>query len=209
MSERVDGRRLRYQHRRAELLAAVGDHVLDHGLHDLTLRSAAAAVGVSHATLIHHFATFDQLVGELVDVVLTRGLLPSPDEVGRSGYDLAAAWAYLRTGEGARYARLYLSVTGSMMHGEPSWADAVRRSLRTRVTAIAAGMVRLGCPPEEAEAYATTVLARFRGLATDLFLTGDAQRLDAAFEIMLDDARRRVESWTGNDPQPPPTRVTS
>jgi AcrR family transcriptional regulator len=37
-SERVDGRTLRFQHRRPELLAAATEYVLDHGIAGLSLR---------------------------------------------------------------------------------------------------------------------------------------------------------------------------
>lgn len=56
MAERVDGRRLRYQHRRGELLEAVGEYVLENGVASLSLRRVGEAVGVSHVTLQHHFA---------------------------------------------------------------------------------------------------------------------------------------------------------
>ncbi|RZI53447.1 MAG: TetR/AcrR family transcriptional regulator, partial [Pseudonocardia sp.] len=35
-AERVDGRTLRYQHRRPELLAAATEYVLDHGIGDVS-----------------------------------------------------------------------------------------------------------------------------------------------------------------------------
>ncbi|WP_414171570.1 TetR/AcrR family transcriptional regulator [Clavibacter tessellarius] len=68
----VDGRRLRYAHRRGELLRAATEHVLEHGLDDLTLRGLADGVGVSHATLVHHFATRDGLIAEIVERVLAE-----------------------------------------------------------------------------------------------------------------------------------------
>jgi DNA-binding transcriptional regulator YbjK len=41
MAEQIDGRTLRYQHRRSELLDAVGEYVLDHGIATLSLRRVA------------------------------------------------------------------------------------------------------------------------------------------------------------------------
>ena len=41
---RVDGRTLRYQHRRPELLAAATEYVLDNGIGDLSLRDMARAL---------------------------------------------------------------------------------------------------------------------------------------------------------------------
>src|SRR4051812_8312839 len=58
----TDGRSLRYQHRRPELLAVVAEYLLDSGVGALSLRTAAEAIGVSHATLLRHFGTKDELI---------------------------------------------------------------------------------------------------------------------------------------------------
>jgi AcrR family transcriptional regulator len=194
VTQKPDGRRVRYEHRRGEILAAVTEHALEHGVAGLTLRGAASAVGVSHATLVHHFATRDALIAEIVDVVLTRALLPAPESIA-AGYDLRAAWAYLRTGEGLRWARLFVSLVGLSLYGDPPFAVALRRSLERRLGALEQGMVFLGCPPEEAPAAATSVLTRLRGLAVDLLVTGDGERVDAAFELFLEEAAARRASW--------------
>lgn len=194
MTDRPDGRRTRHEHRRGEILAAVTQYALEHGVADLTLRKVAAVVGVSHATLVHHFETRDALISEIVDEVLTRALLPSPEKI-QAGYDIRAAWEYLRTGEGLRWARLFLSLVGLSLYGDPPFADALRRSLERRLAAIQAGLLLLGCPPQEAPAAATTVLSRLRGLALDLIMTGDGERADAAFALFLEEAAARRASW--------------
>jgi len=195
MSERTDGRTVRYAHRRTELLHAVTDHVLEAGLADLTLRRVAGAIGVSHATLVHHFATRDQLITEIVDDVLTRVLMPSPHGIA-AGFDLRSAWAWLQTPEGSRATRLYLSISGLALYGDPPYAAALRRSQEQRLAALSEGLRLVGCPPHEAEAVATTLLARVRGLAADLLLTGDRARLDRAFDELLRDAEARSATWT-------------
>jgi AcrR family transcriptional regulator len=194
MTERIDGRRTRYLHRRGEILSAVTEHALEHGVAALTLRGAAAAVGVSHATLVHHFATRDDLITEIVDQVLTRALL-SPPELIDSGYDAQAGWAYLKSREGLRYARLYISLVGLALYDEPPFADALRRSLDVRRDALAEGMRRLGCPDEEAQPLATALLAQLRGLVTDLLLTGDTARVDAAFAALTADQADYKLRW--------------
>lgn len=198
MSEKADGRSLRYAHRRTELLHAVTDHVLEAGLADLTLRRVASAIGVSHATLVHHFATRDQLITEIVDDVLTRVLTPSPGGIAQ-GFDLRSAWAWLQTPQGSAATRLYLSISGLALYGNPPYAAALRRSQEQRLAALSEGLRLVGCPPEECDAAATTVLARVRGLAADLLLTGDRARLDLAFEQFVREAEARRATWA-----PPP-----
>lgn len=195
VTQKPDGRRTRYEHRRGEILEAVTQHALDHGVAGLTLRGVAASVGVSHATLVHHFATRDDLIAEIVDEVLTHALLPSPERIG-AGYDIRDAWAYLRTGDGLRWARLFISLVGLSLYGDPPFAEALRRSLERRLRAIEAGLLLIGCPPEEAPAAATTLLARMRGLATDLLISGDTERVDAAFVMFMEESAARLALWT-------------
>jgi AcrR family transcriptional regulator len=180
MEEPSDGRRLRYAHRRGELLRAATEHVLEHGLDELTLRGLADGVGVSHATLVHHFATRDGLVTEIVERVLAE-TFSSPDLVAGADDPLQALWARATEPEGRRHVRLFVAITGRSMHGDPPFADAVARSLRDRTTLIARALEAAGRAPEEASAAATVILGVMRGLMVDLLLTGDRERVDAAF----------------------------
>ncbi|MER5835828.1 TetR/AcrR family transcriptional regulator [Streptomyces sp. NPDC002130] len=62
----IDGRKLRYQHRRAELLEQVTAYVTANGVGELSMRPLAKDLGISHATLIHHFGSKEQLLTEVV-----------------------------------------------------------------------------------------------------------------------------------------------
>ncbi|WP_445337713.1 TetR/AcrR family transcriptional regulator [Clavibacter sp. CFBP 8614] len=180
----VDGRRLRYAHRRGELLRAATEHVLEHGLDDLTLRSLADGVGVSHATLVHHFATRDGLIAEIVARVLAE-TFSSPDLVAGADDPLRALWTRATAPEGRRHVRLFVAITGRSMHGDPPFADAVARSLRDRTALIAGALEAAGRPAAEASAAATVILGVMRGLMVDLLLTGDRERVDAAFAAFV------------------------
>jgi AcrR family transcriptional regulator len=178
--EAIDGRRLRYAHRSGELLRAATEHVLDHGLDDLTLRGIAEGVGVSHATLVHHFATRDALITEIVEIVLAE-TLSSPDLVDGADDPLRALWARATDPDGLRHVRLFVAITGRSLHGDPPFASAVARSIRDRTTLIARALEAGGRPPAEAQAAATVILGTMRGLMVDLLLTGDRERVEAAF----------------------------
>ncbi|MGV9553106.1 TetR/AcrR family transcriptional regulator, partial [Streptomyces ardesiacus] len=52
--------------RRAELVDAAVDHVVAHGIADLSLRRLGAAIGVSHRMLIHYFGSKGRLLAEIV-----------------------------------------------------------------------------------------------------------------------------------------------
>ena len=149
MNERVDGRKLRFEHRREEVLRAATEHALDHGLAGLSLRKVAQTVGVSHATLVHHFKTKDGLVAEIVDLVLARSLA-LPDLADDDPAPLETIWRRGTSDDGRRYVRLFIAITGHTMHGNPALRDAVARSLQQRASLLAAGLVRHGCPETQA-----------------------------------------------------------
>jgi AcrR family transcriptional regulator len=203
MGTRVDGRSLRYQHRRGELLEAVSGYVLEHGVASLSLRKVADAVGVSHVTLQHHFGTKEQLVGEIVEHLLERTFTPPDiytDGKPNPGLELSARWralwAHLVSPSGQRDIRLFVEVLGqSQFAGSERYASAVKRSIEHRLELMAAGSVALGCPPARARAFATLSLAMLRGLVVDLLATGERERVDEAFEIALENVVRRAGEW--------------
>lgn len=198
----MDGRTLRYQHRRGELLEAVGEYVLEHGVSSLSLRRAAEAVGVSHVTLQHHFGTKQQLMGEIVEHLLERTLIPQNVYAqGTPNPDLdlptrwRTLWANLTSPSGQRDIRLFVEVLAQSESAEPAYATVVSRSIRHRLELTAANVVALGCPPEEALAFATVALATLRGLVIDLLATGERARVDAAFERALETVVERAGAW--------------
>src|SRR3954449_1129701 len=58
--------------RRQALLAAAGDHVLEHGMADLSLRPLAAALGTSPRMLLYHFGSKEQLVADVLAAARIR-----------------------------------------------------------------------------------------------------------------------------------------
>src|SRR5271154_2488269 len=171
MEARVDGRSLRYQHRRGELLEAVGEYVLDNGVASLSLRRIAEAVGVSHVTLQHHFGSKEQLVGEIVEHLLERTLVPQrvyPEGLPDLSIDLEtrwrALWAHLTSPTGQSDIRLFVEVLGQSQFEGKDFAPAVKRSITHRVDLLITNVIMLGCPEEDAPTFATLALATLRGL---------------------------------------------
>jgi AcrR family transcriptional regulator len=202
METRVDGRSLRYQHRRGELLDAVADYVLETGVAALSLRRAAEAVGVSHVTLQHHFGSKEQLVDEIIECLLERIVQSQSvhiDDVPDREADLATRlrliWAHLTSPSGRRDIRLFIEFVGQSLFGGARLSPTAARSIEQRLELITATIVGLGCPLEEAGTFGTLLLATLRGLIMELLITGDRERMDAAFELVVADAERYTAQW--------------
>jgi AcrR family transcriptional regulator len=197
MDERIDGRRLRYQHRRGDLLEAIADYVLDNGVANLSMRRVADAVGVSHVTLRHHFGSKDELVAEIVEHLLERTLTPRGDYSDvTSASPLRELWSGWQSVEGERDIRLFIEVLGQSLFDGAGYGQAVRHSIEHRLDLITANLLSLGCPPDQARTFATLLLAVLRGLIMDRLVTGDSARADTAFEEVVDGAMRRIAGWS-------------
>ena len=187
----VDRRTLRHQDRRPELLAAVVEYILDHGVAELSLRPMAKELGVTHATLIRHFKTKEALVGEVVTYIRvsigTRardaagGLVGAPtDRIMR------AVWEHLCTpAERRQFALLFELVA---MHArQQNRFDFLEQMLITDfLTPLQATFRSDGMSSREARDIATGYLAHVRGLQLDLAISGDRRRVDAAMHRYIE-----------------------
>ena len=134
--QRVDGRRLRYQNRRGEILDAIMAHVVEHGINGMSFRTLAAAVGVSHVTLRHHFGTKDELLVEILSAIGKRISIPdhlSADDVEALVQELWRRWTAPETD---RRSRLLFEAYGLAVRNPDQY--------RTFLDRIVSGWIEIG-----------------------------------------------------------------
>ncbi|HEY3018540.1 MAG TPA: TetR/AcrR family transcriptional regulator [Solirubrobacteraceae bacterium] len=188
----VDGRALRYQHRRPELLAAAAEYVLDHGIGDLSLRPMARALGVTHATLIRHFSSKDALLAEVLEHLRASLItqIETDDELRATtsvAELLRALWRRFSDPKEQRQFLLLAEVYGLAVRDRGRYGDLLASTVvHGFITPIQERLIQEGWPPDRAPAVATVLLAQIRGLQLDLIATGDRGRVDHAFATMLD-----------------------
>ncbi|MEV6767345.1 TetR/AcrR family transcriptional regulator [Nocardia sp. NPDC051030] len=184
--KKIDGRTLRFQHRRPELLAAATEYVLDNGTRDLSLRPVAKALGVSHATLIRHFATKDALLTEVLQHIRTdfeqRLLSEEIRRVDSPADLLRASWRHLCQ---PREQRQFLILFELVASTARTPYHPAARLVTDWLTVIERELARYDWPPETISRTATFILAQIRGLQLDLITTGDRARVDDAFEASV------------------------
>jgi AcrR family transcriptional regulator len=199
-TERVDGRTLRYAGRRDELLDAVTAYVIEHGVADLSMRPLAKVVGVSHASLLHHFGSKENLLAEVIERMrsdtipaeLTTGNVDDPIALLRSWWSVRMA-----PDELLRFrVMLELYVQAVLKPDQnPRFLD---KFIGQWLAALESGLRAAGCPDGEVSANATLILAQIRGLSLDLLATGDRDRVDAAFEAYVGMLAGTVAGWSGS-----------
>jgi AcrR family transcriptional regulator len=194
-SERVDGRSVRYQHRRSDVLARVTEHVLENGVSELSLRAVAASVGVSHATLLRHFESKDGLLAAVLDrirvdlVASVSHVAHDPDRHSPAD-DARSMWQALCEPATQRQFRLLFELVGRPGSAEFR-RDFESLFVSSWIELIVERLVRDGWAPEDARPVATLLLAQFRGLQLDLLVSGDRGRVDEAVELSLRLLERR------------------
>ncbi|AEF38697.1 TetR/AcrR family transcriptional regulator [Hoyosella subflava] len=187
---RRDGRSLRYQHRRSELLSSVTEFLLEQGIANLALRAVAEGVGVSHATLLRHFSSKEELLTAVLDHIRTDVAARMAGDPGLASAESTAElvvrmWDLLCEPKEQRQFLLLFELVGRQPRGgqgDPALADSLVHDWIELVVERLAGE---GWERQAAEPVATLVLAQFRGLQLDLLVAGDRGRVDRAVQTSL------------------------
>jgi AcrR family transcriptional regulator len=169
---------------RDRLLSAAVDHVLAHGLSDLSLRELAAAIGTSHRMLIYHFGSKEELVVAVIRTVeqaqrdafaaLEPGLEPADA--------LRAMWRRFTDPELGPHERLFFEIYGQALQGRPGAVELLDGIVDAWVQPATSYAIAHGTDPVTARHDARLGVAVVRGLLLDWLATGDRPAVDAAFE---------------------------
>lgn len=109
----MPGGRPRDPGRKLRTLAAVTDHVLEHGLDDLKLRTLGTALRTSPRMLLYDFGSKDELVAAILEEVRTRQAAVVTEiyqDRATSREAVRALWEWLIDPAHRGYVRLYAQI---------------------------------------------------------------------------------------------------
>ena len=171
--------------RRAELLDAAVDYAIVHGFSELTGRPVAAALGVSLATLTHHFGTRERMLQAILGRLRER-IVAATSELAGTNPTLVEAtraiWVWSAAPEREAMFGLFFAVYGRALQAPELFSEFLARVVADWMT-ILIGAQGPEVGPELATRRATTVIAMIRGLLLDLLATGDRDRVEDAFAV--------------------------
>jgi hypothetical protein len=107
-------------------------------------------------------------------------------------------WAHLTSQPGQRDLCLFIEVLGQSRFQGADYSPVVERAIHHHLDLLSAGVVGRGCPQGAARAHATVFLATLRGLVIDLLATGDRERVDEAFEMVVANAELHAAEWSAS-----------
>ena len=134
------------------------------------MRPLAKDLGISHATLIHHFGSKEQLLTEVVATLRDSSSLDIS-----SGTDivemLTSYWNGRTSAESLPNFRLMFEIYGQALLHPERYREFLDHVVGDWLGGLAEAALAHGCPPDRADRYATIVLAQIRGLTLDLVTT--------------------------------------
>lgn len=173
--------------RRDELLDAVVDYAIEHGLAELSWRPVAAGLGVSPTTLVHHFGTKEQMLQVILERLRQR-MFAATDAATGTHPDLATAaravWTRASDPRQQAEFRLFFAVYGRALQAPQQFADFLDHVITDWMTSLCEAQLP-DTDPDTATRTATLVIATIRGLLLDLLATGDRDRVQAGAEYFL------------------------
>jgi AcrR family transcriptional regulator len=174
--------------RRAELLDAAVDFVCRHGLTGLSLRPLAKALKTSPRNLLYHFGSKEDLVVEIIRrgrarqqatmANLKLADLP-PGQVSR------ILWRQWTDPKRLPLMRLFFEVYNLAIAEPKRFPGFLERAVEEWLVALEPCCTLPCYSRTEARAFATMLIAGFRGFMLDLVATGDRARVNRAVDIWL------------------------
>jgi AcrR family transcriptional regulator len=177
------------EHRPSALLDAIVDHLTSNGVAELSLRPLAKAVGSSPRGLLYYFGSKENLVVQALGRLRERqrnvyaGMRTARFESPAAA--CRAIWRHMSAPGSEPLFRLFFEAYALALRQPQRFDEFLRSAVDEWLAFLAAPLSVKGCPPNEARAFATVVLAGFRGFMLDYCATRDRRRVDRAVDLWL------------------------
>jgi AcrR family transcriptional regulator len=172
-----------------ELLDAIVGYLLKHGVSDLSLRPLAKAVDSSPRVLLYHFGSKEKMVDRVLAHIReqqrARYAKMSPATFFPPSAGCREIWRSMTAPESEPLFRLFFEIYSLALQRPRRFADFLHNTIEDWLVFMAGPMREEGYGRADARAFATVVLAGFRGLMLDYCATRDRKRLDRALNFWL------------------------
>ena len=175
--------------RKAELLAAILDYLMDKTLAELTFRSLAEGLGMSAYVLVYHFGSRDQLINDIVVSIESRlDRMRNTDvrDIDRAAWRefLLDSWQWTMAQRNRHLTRLEFEATAQdIVAAEPRGTSQEHFRMlhhKTRDWLMVQGIQK-----EFADTDARLFTSTFYGLQFDFVVMNEPEAATKAFELML------------------------
>ncbi|MGB6385639.1 MAG: TetR/AcrR family transcriptional regulator [Terriglobales bacterium] len=181
--------RIADQRRPEELLDAIVGYIAKKGVAGLSLRPLAKAVHSSPRVLLYYFGSKEKLVSKAIARLRVRQRAGF-GKMREASYDrpsdaCRAIWMQMSAPESESAFKLSFEVYALALRHPRRLADFLHSSVEDWLEFLSEPLLRQGRSKEEARAFATIVVAGFRGFMLDYCASHDRERVDRAVELWL------------------------
>ena len=177
--------------RREELVDALVDHLLAGGAADLSLRGAAAALGISTFPLTYHFGSKEGLMAAALaghearlQAMVMAWVASEPG--GDPGALVRRFWAWVSREELLPSFRLFFEVWGLALQRPDRYPGVLEAAWAPWVALLRRIALESGVPANEADAVAGLGVAASTGAMLGLLTTGDQAGADRTIALAAD-----------------------
>jgi len=169
-----------------ELLDAIVQYLVKHGLADLSLRPLAKALGSSPRVLLYYFGSKEKMVVKVLAGLRERQR-DNYDQIQAASFAEACQtiWKHMSAPDSEPLFRLFFEAYGMAMRHPQRYKAFLRDAIEDWLRFVADPLCRQGYRRKEARALATIILAGLRGFMLDYCSTRDRKRLDHAVGLWL------------------------
>ena len=184
--------------RKAELLAAILDYLMDKTLAELTFRSLAEGLGMSAYVLVYHFGNREQLINDIVVSIesrLDRMRNTDVQDIDRAAWRefLLDSWQWTMAQRNRHLTRLEFEATAQdIVAAEPRGTSQEHFRMLHHKTRD--WLMVQGIPEEYADTDARLFTSTFYGLQFDFVVMNEPEASTKAFELMLSVFFNNLES---------------
>jgi AcrR family transcriptional regulator len=175
--------------RKAELLRAILDYLMDKTLAELTFRTVAEGLGISTYTLVYHFGNREQLITEVIRSIESRlDSMRSTDvgDIDREAWRtyLLESWQWTMAQRNRHLARLEFEATAQdIVAADPR--GTAQEHFRMLHHKTRDWLMVQGVAEEFADTDARLFTSTFYGLQFDFVVMNQPEEATKAFELML------------------------
>lgn len=175
--------------RPGELLDAIVAYLAKKGVAELSLRPLAKAVKSSPRVLLYYFGSKENLVAEAIQRLRERQRA-SFAKMREARYEqpsdaCRAIWKHMSSPESEAAFRLSLETYSMALRHPKRFGDYLKDSIEDWLQFLSEPLTRKGVAAADARAFATVVIAGFRGFMLDYCASHDRERVDRAVELWL------------------------
>jgi AcrR family transcriptional regulator len=174
------------QKRPEELRDGILQYLLKHGLTGLSLRPLAKAVGSSPRVLLYYFGSKEKMVVTmLADIRQRQRAVYGKIDAPTWAEACLAVWKQMSAPDSEPLFRLFFEAYGIALRQPRLHKAFLHSTIEEWLNLMAEPMRQEGYANKDARAFATLVLAGFRGFMLDFCTTRDRKRLDRAVGLWL------------------------